>query len=101
MTPMTRRHFLAGAAASPLILSHSFAADAKNESPNTRLGIGFIGMGIQSRGHVNFCLGAKECQVLAVCDVDKTRREAAKKIVEARYADAAKSGMYKGCDAYN
>ena len=98
---ITRRRFIAASAAAPLILSTTSFGQEKKEPASNRLGIGFIGMGTQSRGHVNFALGNKECQVLAVCDVDKTRREAAKKTVESRYADATKSGTYKGCDAYN
>ena len=101
MTPITRRGFVATAAAAPLILSTSSFGQEKKEPASNRLGIGFIGMGTQSRGHVNFCLGDKECQVLAVCDVDTTRREAAKKTVESKYAEAVKSGIYKGCAAYN
>ena len=100
MTAITRRRFLAGAATTPLVLSAASFGDEKKEPANNRLGIGFIGMGIQSRGHVNFYLGDKECQVLAVCDVDTTRREAAQKTVEKKYADAMKSGIYKGCAAY-
>jgi predicted dehydrogenase len=100
MTAITRRSFIAGAAAAPLIIAQSALGDDKKEPASNRLGVGFIGMGIQSRGHVNFCLNDKECQVLAVCDVDQTRREAAKKTVETKYAEAVKSGKYKGCDAY-
>src|SRR5205823_4350550 len=33
-------------------------------------------------------------------DVDTNRREDAKRLVEKRYADATKSGAYKGCEAY-
>jgi predicted dehydrogenase len=39
-------------------------------------------------------------QVLAVCEVDKNRREASKKKVEAFYTDR-NDKSYKGCDAYN
>jgi predicted dehydrogenase len=39
--------------------------------------------------------------VLAVSDVDSTRRDLAKTKVEAAYAKGAKDGAYKGCDAYN
>ena len=101
MTSITRRDFIAGASLAPLVLSTTSFGQEKKEPANNRLGIGFIGMGIQSRGHVNFFLGDKECQVLAVCDVDTTRREAAKKTVETKYAEAIKSGIYKGCAAYN
>jgi predicted dehydrogenase len=58
-------------------------------------------MGTQNRCHLNHFLGTKDLQVLAVCDVDTTRREAAKKTVEGRYGGQAKGGRYRGCAAYN
>jgi predicted dehydrogenase len=109
MGRLSRRSFVTSAALAPLVMSGTARAgqqkdekkDEKKEPANSRLGVGFIGMGIQSRGHVNFCLNQKDVQVLAVCDVDTTRREAAKKTVETKYAEATKSGLYKGCEAYN
>lgn len=81
-------------ALTPYILpSHIWAADKK---PNSRLTMGFIGMGIQSRGLLGGFLG-QETQVLAVCDVDTTRREDAKKKVDERY----KAAHGAGCAAYN
>jgi predicted dehydrogenase len=100
MTRINRRTFVKAAAAAPLILPRTALGDDKKDPPSDRLGVGFIGMGIQSRGHLGFCLNQKEVQVLAVCDVDTTRREDAKKKVEAKYGDATKSGDYKGCKAY-
>ncbi|MBY0514289.1 MAG: Gfo/Idh/MocA family oxidoreductase [Gemmataceae bacterium] len=100
MSRITRRAFVATAAAAPLVVSRPGFGQDKKDAPNSRLGVGFIGMGIQSRGHVNFCLNAKDVQVLAVCDVDTTRRAAAKATVDKKYADATKSGEYKGCTAY-
>jgi predicted dehydrogenase len=76
------------------------AAD-KKAAPSDRLTLGFIGMGTQCRGHLGWFLGQKDVQVLAVCDVDTTRREHAKQTVETRYGKDQKSGSYKGCDAYN
>jgi len=107
MGRISRRTFVTSAAV-PLVLSGTARAgqqkdekkDEKKDPANSRLGVGFIGMGIQSRGHVSFCLNQKDVQVLAVCDVDTTRREDAKKRVETKYADATKSGLYKGCEAY-
>jgi predicted dehydrogenase len=98
---MCRRNFLksAAAAALPIILPRSAAA---NRAPaNERLTLGFIGVGTMNRGHLGHFLGQQDVQVLAVCDVDTTRRESAKATVEKRYAEATKSGQYKGCAAYN
>ncbi len=100
MNEISRRTFVSGAAALPLLLSNSVLAQEKKDPASNRLGLGFIGMGTMNRGHLGFYLGQKDVQVLAVCDVDKTRREAAKKSVEQKYADATKSGTYKGCTAH-
>src|SRR5207248_471605 len=99
---ITRRTFVQTAAAAPLVLTGTAPGQDKDkkEPAGSRLGVGFIGMGTQNRGHLNYFLGQKDVQVLAVCDVDTTRREAARKTVETRYADATKSGAYKGCEAY-
>jgi predicted dehydrogenase len=98
---MTRRAFLSAAAAAsvPVLLSGSLQADEKKAPANERLGIGFIGVGTMNRGHLGHFLGQNDVQVLAVCDVDTTRRENAKMTVEKRYADKTKSGEYKGCFA--
>lgn len=94
-----RRRFLASAAASAAMASHFSLQARAFQSPSDRLRLGFIGVGKMNSGHLGHFLGQKDCQVLAVCDVDTTRREAAKATVEKRYADATKSGTYKGCMA--
>jgi hypothetical protein len=53
------------------------------------------------RGHLHRLAGDREVQVLAVCDVDRVRREEAKQIVEETYAAREPGGKYKGCTAYN
>jgi predicted dehydrogenase len=93
--PTSRRSFLkqatATAVAAPFILpSHIWAADAK---PNSRLGMGFVGMGRQSgldpkKKRVGGLLGnflGQDTRVLAVCDVDTTRRNEAKRCVDEYY----------------
>ena len=69
-----------------------------NTPPSDRLTMGFIGVGKQNRYLLKKFLG-KDTQVVAVCDVDTTRRESAKQIVEDAYAQKAVAG-YKGCTAY-
>src|SRR5262249_47991445 len=49
--------------------------------------------------HLNRLLRRGDVQVLAVCDVDKTRREFAQKKVEDQYAKNNRSGS-QGCGAY-
>ena len=79
----TRRQFLtatASAAASLPILLPSLVRSAET-SPGGRLTMGFIGMGTQSRGLLGGFL-RMETRVLAVCDVDTTRRMDAKQKVD-------------------
>jgi len=99
-TVPNRRRFLqtatAGVAAPFILPRRVWSADA---APNSRINIGMIGMGKMMSGHVNSFTGRDTVQVVAVCDVDTTRREGAKKKVEEAYAK--KTGTeYKGCDAY-
>jgi predicted dehydrogenase len=100
--PYSRRQFLKHAAlagALPWLLpSRVWAAET---SPNNQITLGFIGMGTQNRGLLGGFLRHRETRVLAVCDVDTTRREAAKKTVEDFYAAPLAKGEYKGCAAYS
>ncbi len=101
VTRFTRRRFLAASAAAavaaPTILS-SRAWGA--EAPSERINLGFIGVGTMGRGHLGRFLGTADVQVLAVCDVVRERTEDARQMVDTRYAEARKSGAYRGCDAY-
>lgn len=96
----SRRNFLkstALVAAAPTFLPSSvWGADT---APSNRLTLGFIGVGTQGRGLMGGFLGKKECQVVAVCDVDTTRREYNAKVVDDRYAKDTAMG-YKGCAQY-
>ena len=97
-----RRKFLktvALAGAAPLILRLGLWA-AEN-TPSNQVTLGFIGMGTQGRGLMGGFLHRNDTRVLAVCDVDTTRRENAKSIVEDHYKDLTKAGTYQGCTAYN
>jgi len=98
----SRRQFLKTATAiiaAPTILPSSVWAAATG--PNDRLTLGFIGMGKQNSGLLNGFIHNKGTQVVAVCEVDTTRRDNAKKKVEDFYAKQTDRGSFKGCDAYN
>jgi predicted dehydrogenase len=91
----TRRNFLKTAAtvttAAPFVLpSHLWSAET---APNARLVMGFIGIGTQGRGLLHGFLGM-ETRVLAVCDVDTTRRNDAKGRVDKHYKNT-------DCKEYN
>jgi len=96
----SRRNFIlkgSAAAAAPLILP-GLGRAADEDKPSNKITMGFIGMGKQNGGLLNNFMGQGGVQVLAVCDVDTTRREAAKKKVDERYA---KDDKWGGCAAYN
>ena len=100
--PLHRRRFLKTSAAlsSSLILSGPARAMSLMTSANDRINLGFIGIGMMGRSHLNAFLGQDDVQVVAVCDIEGTRRDNAHKQVESRYAERTKSGLYQGCTAY-
>ncbi|MFN0125439.1 MAG: Gfo/Idh/MocA family protein [Verrucomicrobiales bacterium] len=87
----TRRSFLKTAAISsaPLILRSGLrGADA----PSRKITMGFIGMGKQNAYLMPSFLGHDDkTRVLAVCDVDTTRRTAAKQRADALYKERGQS----------
>jgi predicted dehydrogenase len=94
----TRRNVLKAVAAAPFLLpSRIWAAGTP---PGDRIGVGFVGMGIQSRGLLTGFLHEEGVRVVAVCDVDTVRREAARKRVDDHYAAFPATGL-AGCSAYN
>ena len=101
-TSHSRRDFLKTAiiaGTAPLILpSHIWAADS---APSNQVTLGFIGVGAQGNGLLHACLPRNDFKVLAISDVDTTRRNHAKEAVESAYASDKASGVYKGCDTYN
>ena len=86
---ITRRNFLKGTAAAagttivfPAIVPSSvFGANA----PGSRIVMGAIGVGSQGTGDMQGFLSKQEVQMVAVCDVERSHRERAKKIVDDRY----------------
>jgi predicted dehydrogenase len=102
MTRITRRSFLgrSAAVAAPMIVPASVFGRQDKPAPSNRVGVGFIGVGTMNYGHVKRCLGMAETQVVAVCDVDKDRREFNKRAADMHYSKQAGS-TYKGCDTYN
>jgi predicted dehydrogenase len=99
---LTRRHFLKAtgiaAATAPFLLPSSVWSAAKG--PNDKITLGFIGMGTQNRGLLGGFLNAPDTQVLAVCDVDTTRREHSRKTVNDHYAKQGSKGSYLACSGY-
>ncbi len=97
---VSRRRFFGASAAfacGPLILSSPARGLA---AASERVRLGFIGIGIMSRGHLSRMVNTADVQVLAVCDVVTERRENALQIVEKAYAEQKDLPSSKGCAAY-
>jgi len=98
-TPLTRRRFLTrGAmAASAVVLPCYVPATALGRNgaipPSERIVLGGIGIGGRGSYDLGAMLNEREVQWVAVCDVLKSRREAAKDTVDRKYGT-------KDCAAY-
>lgn len=96
----SRRVFLkrtAGSGAAWLAVPSVVSAAVRGpNSPNSRIGVGFIGTGRQAY-HANLLpfLVAPETQVVAVCDVDRWRMEQARRRVDEHYS--VTHAGYRGC----
>jgi predicted dehydrogenase len=90
---------VAGIAGFPTIIPSSALGADGTVAPSNRLTMGFIGIGKQASGHLGFMTGKTDVQVVAVCDVDKTRRELARKTVEDKAKDLGRKD-FKGCEQY-
>ncbi len=96
---MNRRTFLRRtslAAAAPMFVSSTVLGQ---NAPSNRITLGLIGMGLMMRTHLRSMCGRPGVQVLAVCDVDRQRREAARQAVEEAYGAQTASGAWRGCAA--
>ena len=86
----TRRHFLKTTAAlagsAPFLLPSSVWAAEAGAKPNSKIVMGFIGTGKQGRYLLGNFLRRSEVQVVAICDVDTTRREHHTKMVDDYYS---------------
>ena len=100
----SRRRFLATAAAglaAPFVFDgRLWAQDRQGQGPNGRINLGFIGVGMMGRGHLDSFLRNPAVQVVAVCDVHRGRRDDAVERVHRAYAQQRKAGTYAGCSAY-
>jgi len=72
----------AGAMAFPYIVPSSALGNAGSVAPSNRIAMGSIGVGGMGTGDMKGFLNKKEVQYLAVCDIDKAKRDNAKGIVD-------------------
>ena len=80
-----------------IVPSSVFGANA----PGNRFTMGCIGTGGMGVSDMKRFLPRDDVQIVAVCDVDRSHRLDAKKLVEETYAEKKSSGTFKGCDDYN
>jgi len=97
MQTHTRRRFLKAAAAT---VAAPFVLPAAARGANDRIAMGCIGVGGRGTAVMRGFLGCGGLQVVAVCDVQQGRRNAARALVDSYYRSRGHKG-YKGCEAYN
>ncbi len=99
-TRLSRRQFLkrsAAVAAGPYVLS-SFAWS--RTPPSERITLGIIGVGNMGGGHLDTLKDRRDVQIIAVCDVDRAKREKAREKVEDAYEEELTRGTFRGVFAY-
>ena len=95
---ISRRRFVATAAASSAAATIVPASVFGKErpAPSERITVAMIGCGKMGQGyHISSLLRMKDVQLVAACEVDRTRREHAKTRIEKQYSTPKKT--YKGC----
>jgi len=94
-----RRRFLdtvvgAAACALPVVIPATARGRAGRIAPSERIHVGCIGVGTMGTADMRAMLSLPDAQVVAVCDVNRTRRDQAKLLVDTHYQDTH-------CAAYN
>lgn len=100
-TGMSRRSVLKATAfgAAAAFVPATALGRAGRPAPSERLGVGIIGCGKMANDyHLRSLLGFEDVQVVAVAEVDQTRRQHAEKRVNDAYASNSALGT---CAAYN
>jgi len=91
---ISRRRFMktagavtAGAIGFPYIVPSSALGKAGTIAPSNRIVMGAIGVGDMGTGDMKGFLNKQEVQMVAVCDVDKSHRDRAKRICDDKYGN--------------
>jgi hypothetical protein len=96
-TAVSRRSLLRGAlaaAAAPYVITSFSLAGEDRPAPSNRLATGCVGIGGRGSSDMRGFLSHDEVQVVAVCDVVDSKRQAAKSTVDGHYGNF-------GCAAVN
>ncbi len=96
MIDINRRSFLFGSAAAATLAGCSTSkVGARELKPGEKRNVAMIGIGIQGRFLLTEFLKQPNVRVVAICDVDKTRREDSAGKVNAYYKDDSKCATYE------
>ncbi len=85
---LTRRRFLTVtglALAAPTIIPGCATGQGDKVAPSNRITMGIVGAGWQGTSNMNAFLGQKDCQVVAVCDLDSQHLKSAQAAVNKHY----------------
>jgi len=63
-------------------------------APSERITVGVIGLGAMGAGHLAYCLGEPAIQLIALCDVDRVRRDAGMQRVRDTYGNTSSVTAY-------
>ncbi|MFO1512104.1 MAG: Gfo/Idh/MocA family oxidoreductase [Verrucomicrobiota bacterium] len=94
---LSRRQFISTTAlalAGPALLPGGAFGQEKRPSASNRITMGMVGCGWQGGSNMGGFLGHQECQVVAVCDVDKNHLQEATATVNKHYGN-------QDCKAYH
>lgn len=97
---LTRRTFLQStAAAMPGVMGANSFASVGRVAPSDRVNVAMIGCGKMANSyHIPQLLQQPDVQLVAVCEVDTTRRDWAAERVNQKYSDTKQD--FKGCSTY-
>jgi hypothetical protein len=98
---LNRTALFTGVAISPAVIPNNVLGRNGIVSPNERVNVAVIGCGLMGMGHVRRLAGDSAFEVLAVCDVDKLRRDEALDVVKGFYTQKRQQGKPINVDAYN
>ena len=94
---ISRRQFLAAtglALAAPTIIPSSALGRQGKTAPSERVTLAAVGWGMQGPGNTEAFMGLKNCQVVAICDLDKNHLKQAEDKINGHYKN-------KDCKTYH
>lgn len=101
---LTRRKFLAAGAVAAVAMPYIIPASALGRdgsvAASERINVGFLGLGGKGNDHLRSLLNRSKVQVVAGCDADMAKAEAAVKRANGHYAEKTGNDSYDGIKAY-